>query len=222
MPLITPVLGVARDDCSGPAAWRPATRSRSALEDSSGDRQPRGAGGAVYPFAGRGCVGAGSRSGRRVGRAACAHSPSPLSSHACANGPGDQRAHSKVQGRRQRRPASRIPALVLLGVALVLQAPSAAAYLIKSHLYWERVGAFPHYLTEPPGQQGGAWPRSSLCYNGPSCAKNTPDYRCNPDCGNPDIALTNDNAYPKAYLIRFVSSCRLYTSQCRVLFVLLS
>jgi len=207
VPLMACVLSIARDDCSGPAAWPPVARSRIALEDSGRDRQARlGAGRAVHPFAGRGHVSAGSQNGRRRGWAACAHSLPPLSSQACAEGPADQRPRSKVEGRRPRRPAGRMPALVLLGAALVLQAPAAAAYLIKSHLYWERVGAFPHYLTEPPGQQGGAWPRSSLCYNGPTCAKNTPDYRCNPDCGNPDISLKNNIAYPKAYLIRFVSS----------------
>jgi hypothetical protein len=95
--------------------------------------------------------------------------------------------------------------LCVLGAALVLQAPAASAYLIKSHLYWERVGAFPHYLTTPPGGQSASWPKSTICYNGPSCAKNLPEYGCNPDCGNPDIGLTNAAAFPKAFLIRFVS-----------------
>lgn len=124
-----------------------------------------------------------------------------------ANGSDVHRPAARSEASRLTRPMQtrRVPLSIILGAAFMLQLHSASSYLIKSHLYWERVGAFPHYLTEPPGLQGGAWPKSSLCYNGPSCAKNTPDYRCNPDCGNPDIALTNDVAYPKAYLIRFVS-----------------
>ena len=91
-----------------------------------------------------------------------------------------------------------------MGAALLLQAPAASAYLVKSHLYWERVGAFPHYLTTTAGA-AGSWPKSQLCYNGPDCGKNTPEYQCNPDCGNPNIGLKDKNKYPKAFLIRFVS-----------------
>jgi hypothetical protein len=92
----------------------------------------------------------------------------------------------------------------VVGAALLLQAPAASAYLVKSHLYWERVGAFPHYLTTTAGA-AGSWPKSQLCYNGPDCGKNTPEYQCNSDCGNPNIGLKDKNKYPKAFLIRFVS-----------------
>jgi len=94
---------------------------------------------------------------------------------------------------------------------MLLQAPAASAYLIKSHLYWERVGAFPHYLTQPAGGgQSFTWPRSSLCYNGPDCSQSI-DQLCNPDCGNPDIGIAppggsvQDTSYPKPFLVRFVS-----------------
>ena len=95
-------------------------------------------------------------------------------------------------------------ALCVVGAVLLLQAPAASAYLVKSHLYWERVGAFPHYLTTTAGA-AGSWPKSQLCYNGPDCGKNTPEYQCNSDCGNPNIGLKDKNKYPKAFLIRFVS-----------------
>jgi len=104
--------------------------------------------------------------------------------------------------------------LYVLGAALMLHAPAASAYLLKSHLHWERIGAFPHYITTVGAGQAtptGKWPAgpvNSLCYNGAGCGKNTPDYLCNPDCGNPNIGLAQgmDNAnYPKAFLIRFVS-----------------
>ena len=100
---------------------------------------------------------------------------------------------------------------VFSAMLVLLQAPAASAYLIKSHLYWERVGAFPHYLTQPTG--GGTsftWPRSSLCYNGPDCSKSI-DQLCNPDCGNPNIGIappggsSQHAAYPKPFLVRFVS-----------------
>lgn len=138
----------------------------------------------------------------------CSHHPAFFAQS--VNGADVQRsaAHSEAARclGRSSQARSSLPVLFLLGTMSMVQLHSASAYLIKSHLYWERVGAFPHYLTGKPGLPAVAWPISSLCYNGPSCAKNTPDYRCNPDCGNPNIALKNDGAYPKAYLIRFVSS----------------
>ena len=129
-------------------------------------------------------------------------------------GPGPSRGHAPCDaGRLCPRPSRlrSVYAWCVVGAALLLQAPAASAYLVKSSLYWERVGAFPHYLTTPCGNTvpcalGGAWPKSGFCYNGPSCAKNTPDYRCNPDCGNPDIGIKDSQKYPKAYMIRFVSS----------------
>ena len=111
-------------------------------------------------------------------------------------------------GRVRPRPGrlSSVYAWYVVVTALILQIPEASAYLVKSSLYWERVGVFPHYLTTPPGGIGASWPKSILCYNGPDCGKNTPDYRCNPDCGNPDIGIQDSQNYPKAYMIRFVSS----------------
>ena len=88
-----------------------------------------------------------------------------------------------------------------------MHARGATGYLIKAHMHWERVGAFPHYLTtppKPPGFQDWDWPLSTLCYNGPSCAKHTPDYYCNSDCGNPNIGIKDGQNYPKPQMIRFV------------------
>jgi hypothetical protein len=163
--------------------------------------------GQMHPDDDRCCENAGHVDLKELCTESCSHQSAFFAQS--VNGADVQRsaAHSEAARclGRSRQARSSLPVLFLLGAVSMVQLHSASAYLIKSHLYWERVGAFPHYLTEPPGQQGGAWPKSSLCYNGPSCAKNTPDYRCNPDCGNPNIALKNDGAYPKAYLIRFVS-----------------
>lgn len=123
-------------------------------------------------------------------------------------GPGPSRGRAPCgNGRVCPRPCRlrSVYAWCVVGAALLLQAPAASAYLIKSSLYWERVGAFPHYLTTPPGGVGASWPKSGLCYNGPGCGKNTPEYRCNPDCGNPNIGIKDSTKYPKAFLIRFVS-----------------
>ena len=105
-----------------------------------------------------------------------------------------------------RREAAVASVLCVCVATMVLQAPAASAYLIKSQLYWKRVGAFPQYLTEPSGGHGGSWPISTLCYNGPDCAPNMPDYMCNPDCGNPNISIVNATAYSKPLLVRFVST----------------
>ena len=111
--------------------------------------------------------------------------------------------------RSLRRGPRAVLALCVFAVALVLQAPSCTAYLIKSFMHWERVGAFPQFIMQR--SRGATWPRSRHCWNGP-CGKNTPDYLCNPDCGNPNIGMTDDSKYPKAFLIRIVSahqlSCR--------------
>jgi hypothetical protein len=118
------------------------------------------------------------------------------------------RAGALRHGRSRWNHGSRAIGLVLCvfsAMLVLLQAPAASAYLIKSHLYWERVGAFPHYLT---GHSGGGqsfdWPRSSLCYNGPDCSQSI-DQKCNSDCGNPDIGFQDASNYPKPFLVRFVS-----------------
>ena len=107
--------------------------------------------------------------------------------------------------RAQQRRATALRTLFAIGVGLVMHARGATGYLIKAHMHWERVGAFPHYLTTPPEGEV-VWPRSTLCYNGPSCAKHMPDYDCNSDCGNPNIGIKDDTGqnYPKANMIRFV------------------
>ena len=85
--------------------------------------------------------------------------------------------------RRQRR-AQVLKGLCLLGTVLVLRAPEAAGYLLKSHMYWERIGAHPHYVNTPvQAENASSWPYSSHCFNGPACGKHTPDFRCNPQCG---------------------------------------
>jgi hypothetical protein len=110
-----------------------------------------------------------------------------------------------IHCRRQRSVLSVLRALCAVLVVAVMRGTGTAAYLIKSHLHWERVGAFPHYLAEP-ADGDLLWPKTTLCYNGPSCAKNGPDYQCNPNCGEPTIGLKDAGLnYPKAYLIRFVS-----------------
>ena len=137
------------------------------------------------------------------GGSAAGHRADPL-------GPGQSCGNAPCDGRLCPRPGRlrSVYAWCVVGAALLLQAPAASAYLVKSSLYWERVGAFPHYLTTPEGGIGASWPKSGLCYNGPGCGKNTPEYRCNPDCGNPDIGIKDRIKYPKPYLIRFVSSRR--------------
>ena len=106
--------------------------------------------------------------------------------------------------RRQRR-AQVLRGLCLLGTVLVLRAPEAAGYLLKSHMYWERIGAHPHYVNTPvQAENASSWPYSSHCFNGPACGKHTPDFRCNPKCGEPSLGQTDPSKWPKPFLIRFV------------------
>jgi hypothetical protein len=118
---------------------------------------------------------------------------------------GDAQAKRAFAAGRRHRCLSHAWTLCALGCVLVLQAHTASAYLVKSHLHWERIGAFPHYVNAP-SQNGTSWPYSSYCFNGPACGKNTPDYLCNPACGDPNIGLKDGGAWPKPFLIRFVSS----------------
>jgi len=120
-----------------------------------------------------------------------------------AQGDGGAGRHGARQRCRRAAPPSAASAVCAVAAALVLCAPPGSAYLIKSFMHWERVGAFPQYITQKPS--GSTWPRSRHCWNGP-CGKNTPDYLCNPDCGNPNIGMTDDTKYPKAFLIRIVSA----------------
>ena len=60
----------------------------------------------------------------------------------------EARGRNWTAARRQRR-AQVLRGLCLLGTVLVLRAPEAAGYLFKSHMYWERIGAHPHYVNTP-------------------------------------------------------------------------
>ena len=147
----------------------------------------------------------------------CAHPPARRPLAGDKRGHGDSRFQAGVDvaaryaragalrhGRSRWNHGSRAIGLVVCvfsAMLVLLQAPAASAYLIKSHWYWERVGAFPHYLA---GGQSGPWPKSSLCYNGPDCSQSI-DKQCNSDCGNPGIGIQDATNYPKPFLVRFVS-----------------
>ena len=130
----------------------------------------------------------------------------PHSLEVAARYPPGTRRPKRGTRNHARREAAMASVLCVCVATMVLQAPAASAYLIKSQLYWKRVGAFPQYLTGPWGGQGGSWPISTLCYNGPDCAPNMPDFMCNPDCGNPNISIVNATAFSKPLLVRFVST----------------
>lgn len=150
-------------------------------------------------------VSSGSRRCRGVSPAAKAAAGSTT---ARVRGAGSCCGPAGGRWRTQQRRATALRTLFAIGVGLVMHARGATGYLIKAHMHWERVGAFPHYLTTPPEEKDASkeWPRSTLCYNGPSCAKHMPDYDCNSDCGNPNIGIKDDTGqnYPKDYMIRFV------------------
>ena len=150
-------------------------------------------------------VSSGSRRCRGVSPAAKAAAGSTT---ARVRGAGSCCGPAGGRWRTQQRRATALRTLFAIGVGLVMHARGATGYLIKAHMHWERVGAFPHYLTTPPEEKDASkeWPRSTLCYNGPSCAKHMPDYACNSDCGNPNIGIKDDTGqnYPKDYMIRFV------------------
>ena len=150
-------------------------------------------------------VSSGSRRCRGVSPAAKAAAGSTT---ARVRGAGSCCGPAGGRWRTQQRRATALRTLFAIGVGLVMHARGATGYLIKAHMHWERVGAFPHYLTTPPEEKDASkeWPRSTLCYNGPSCAKHMPDYACNSDCGNPNIGIKDDTGqnYPKDDMIRFV------------------
>ena len=128
-----------------------------------------------------------------TGKAAAGSTTTPVRGAGSGCGPAGGRCCA------QQRRATALRTLFAIGVGLVMHARGATGYLIKAHMHWERVGAFPHYLTtppKPPGFQDWDWPLSTLCYNGPSCAKHTPDYYCNSDCGNPNIGIKDGQNYP--------------------------